>query len=415
MTTTNPDRVTEEVLQLLWSPHRVVIVASPPGGGKTGLVERLAWTQTQVVGSSCLIGSFTNQQADQISDRLTDNWQWPQHDNSPAVQRLQPKSRPAGPVSTNQFSILPRPCAWVSTVHRWGSIRPAQPAGLLIIDEAWQIPYALFAPLTQLAHRIILVGDPGQIPPVVTIDCSRWENDQTGPHRAAPDVLMASRSEIPVIRLPHTRRVPQDTVDVIGGLLYPDQPFSSIAAPQPPLDMSPMGPRWGQASSAGRTLLWCEMPEEEPTAQQRAEVGLSWIRGLVQLGVPPERIGVVCPRVDDVSAQAAVLGEWQSQVFVETAERWQGGETDWILAWHPLGGGASGDFESSPGRLCVMLSRHRRGCVLLADRGTPRRIASLGEAERNVLERGTTASWLIHQQLHQTILDQGRLVPPPLI
>jgi hypothetical protein len=408
------DQTTEKVLQMLWSPHRVIIVASPPGGGKTGLVERLAWTQTQVIGHSCFIASFTNQQADQITERLLNNWQWPQHDSSPAVQRLQPKSRPVGVATTNQFSVLPRPCIWVSTVSKWSSTRPAQPAGLLIIDEAWQIPFAMFAPLTKLASRIIMVGDPGQIDPVVTIDCSRWENDDAGPHLAAPRVLMATRPEIPVVRLPHTRRMPQDTVDLIGHLLYPDQPFNSIAAPQPPLDMTIMGPQWGRASAAGKTLLWCEMPEHEPTAMQRAAVGLSWIRGLVQLGVPPNRIGVVCPHVDDVSAQAAVLGQWQSQVFVETAERWQGGETDWVLAWHPLGGGGSGDFESNPGRLCVMLSRHRRGCVVLADRGTPRRIAVLGEAERNVLDHTTTPGWLIHQQLHQQILDQDRVVPPPL-
>jgi len=409
----DPDQVTEQVLQHLWGPHRVIIVASPPGGGKTGLVERLAWVQTQVIGRSCFIGSFTNQQADQISDRLLGNWQWSQDDTSPAVQRLQPKSRPTGPATTSQFNIFPRPCAWVSTVHRWGSVRPKQPAGLLIIDEAWQIPYALFAPLPSLAHRIILVGDPGQIPPVVTIDCSRWEHDPAGPHRAAPDVLMATRPEIPVIRLPHTRRLPQDTVDVIGKLLYPDQPFSSIADPQPPADLRKMGNEWARAAESGHSLLWCEMPDEEPTAQQRAEVGLSWIRGLVESGVEPDRIGIVCPHVDDVNAQAAVLGSLQPYVYVETAERWQGGENDWILAWHPLGGGASDDFGSSPGRLCVMLSRHRRGCVLLADRGTPRRIASLGESERNVLDQVSAPGWLIHQQLHQKMLDQGRVVPPP--
>lgn len=412
---TDPDTVTEQVLGLLWSPNRVNIVASPPGGGKTGLVERLAWTQTQVVGRTCFIASFTNQQANQIMERLLQNWTWPQHANSPAVQRLQPKSRAPGVATTTQFSVLPHPCAWVSTVSKWGTTRPSQPAGLLIVDEAWQIPYALFAPLTKLADRIILVGDPGQIDPVVTIDCSRWENDEAGPHRAAPSVLMATHPEIPVIRLPHTRRVPQDTVDIIGELLYPDQKFHSIADPHPPLDMSCMGPQWGQTTRAGRTLLWCEMPEEEPSSQQRAAVGLSWIRGLINLGVPPERIGVVCAHKDHVSAQAAVLGQWQSQIYVETAERWQGGETDWILAWHPLGGnGESGDFEANPGRLCVMLSRHRRGCVLLADRGTPRRIAVLGETEHNVLDRASTPSWLIHQQLYHTVVDQHRLVPPPI-
>ena len=41
---------------------------------------------------------------------------------------------------------------------------------VLFVDEAWQLAWADFMLLSQVAGRFVLIGDPGQIPPVVTID-----------------------------------------------------------------------------------------------------------------------------------------------------------------------------------------------------------------------------------------------------
>lgn len=44
----------------------------------------------------------------------------------------------------------------------------------------------------------------------------------------------------------------------------------------------------------------------------------------------------------------------------------QGLEFDVVVAWHPLAGQLTTDeFHLDPGRLCVMLTRHRHGCVVV--------------------------------------------------
>ena len=38
---------------------------------------------------------------------------------------------------------------------------------MLFVEEAWQMAWADFMLLGQVAPRFVLIGDPGQIPPVV--------------------------------------------------------------------------------------------------------------------------------------------------------------------------------------------------------------------------------------------------------
>src|SRR5690606_2286591 len=58
-------------------------------------------------------------------------------------------------------------------------------------------------------------------------------------------------------------------------------------------------------------------------------------------------------------------------VTVDTAERLQGRQADLVFAWHPASGmQASSDFQRDAGRLCVMLSRHKYGAVLVYRDGT---------------------------------------------
>ncbi len=41
-------------------------------------------------------------------------------------------------------------------------------------------------PIASLARRQVLVGDPGQLPPVVSVELERWSHDPSGPHIACP-------------------------------------------------------------------------------------------------------------------------------------------------------------------------------------------------------------------------------------
>ena len=48
--------------------------------------------------------------------------------------------------------------------------------------------------LSAVAPRFVLVGDPGQIPPVVAIDVARWQTSRRPPHAPAPEVILRDRS-----------------------------------------------------------------------------------------------------------------------------------------------------------------------------------------------------------------------------
>lgn len=53
-------------------------------------------------------------------------------------------------------------------------------------------------------------------------------------------------------------------------------------------------------------------------------------------------------------------------VRVDTANKLQGLEFDLVVAWHPLAGLPDADgFHLDPGRLCVMLTRHRHACIVV--------------------------------------------------
>jgi hypothetical protein len=55
-----------------------------------------------------------------------------------------------------------------------------------------------------------------------------------------------------------------------------------------------------------------------------------------------------------------------SAVTVDTANRLQGLTYEVVIAWHPLAGSAITDaFHLDPGRLCVLLTRHRHACIVV--------------------------------------------------
>ena len=55
-----------------------------------------------------------------------------------------------------------------------------------------------------------------------------------------------------------------------------------------------------------------------------------------------------------------------SGVTVDTANRLQGLTFELVVAWHPLAGSTTtDDFHLDPGRLCVLLTRHRHACIVV--------------------------------------------------
>jgi AAA domain len=119
----------------------------------------------------------------------------------------------------------------------------------------------------------------------------------------------------------------------------------------------------------------------------------------------PARIAIGVSHTDQVdqirvALDAAGLGE----VVVSTANRLQGLEFDLVIAWHPLAGlpDAPDGFHLDPGRLCVLLTRHRHACIVVGRTGDrafldgipPSTPAYLGWDPDPVLD-----GWSVHQQV----------------
>ena len=122
----------------------------------------------------------------------------------------------------------------VATTARWLWINERDyTADVCIADEAWQMTYADLGGLGPLSAQVVLVGDPGQIAPVVTGDSRRWQDWSAGPHRAAPEALMAAYPDsVTRLRLPHTWRLGPQTTALIQPAFYAELPFTSARPPR---------------------------------------------------------------------------------------------------------------------------------------------------------------------------------------
>jgi hypothetical protein len=59
-----------------------------------------------------------------------------------------------------------------------------------------------------------------------------------------------------------------------------------------------------------------------------------------------------------------------ADVVVNTANKLQGLEFDFVVCWHPLAGLPEADtFHLEAGRLCVICTRHRHACAVVGRRG----------------------------------------------
>jgi hypothetical protein len=91
-------------------------------------------------------------------------------------------------------------------------------------------------------------------------------------------------------------------------------------------------------------------------------------------GVPvtAERIAIGAAHRDQVAAIRSFLAPEGAGITVDTANRLQGREYDVTIVLHPLSGRRDATaFHLESGRLCVLTSRHRHACIVVARAGIP--------------------------------------------
>jgi hypothetical protein len=285
----------------------------------------------------------------------------------------------------------------VATTARWLWVNERDcSADVCIVDEAWQLTYADLGGLGPLSGQVVLVGDPGQIAPVVTGDTTRWREWATGPQRPAPAAIEAAYPEaVTRLRLTHTYRLGPRTAALIQPAFYPDLPFESARAPRsleldsqnvPELDMElvqtvagPGDPALTTAAAARvRQLLGAVLATDGNEAPRRLTAA---------------DIAVITPHVEQASAMASRLADIPG-LLIGTANQAQGLEREAVVVLHPLAGyRETPAFATDLGRLCVALSRHRTHATVIADADTA------GVLRHARAENPQDAALMVHEQV----------------
>jgi hypothetical protein len=416
---------------------RGVVVTAPAGAGKTHMVTTSVG-RARERGLRIAVGAPTNEQAFGLVRSIAENYCRrgagrtvtfvpASHVSLPDAVRALPGVRELPAAQAQREGLI------VGTLDKLGdAFSRGSLSGFdaLFIDESYQADSAKYFAVGGLAPLHLLVGDGGQISPFATIDdpC-RWRGLPEDPLQTAVGVLLRNHPDTPVHPMPITRRLDGRAVGV-ARLFYPDLTFGPVVLP------GVRELRLRKAGGAGRRLDaaldlaaregWAhiELPRAAVLQADPEAVGL--VADLVGrlfergpearcerqptlVGLQPRQVAVGVSHNDQKDLlRVALDARGLNGVVVETANKLQGLEFEVVFVWHPLAGLPEADgFHLDPGRLCVLLTRHRQACVvvgrcgddaLLEERLPPPTPAYLGCDPDPVLD-----GWEIHRQVFEAI------------
>lgn len=428
------DEVRRHLLEAVADEEPLIVVKAPPGSGKTRLIlEAAALLRNH--GKRVAIAAQTNSQANDICRRMAAEFpfqvtrfysgsQSTQEDLGASVDWVQDKAvLPGGP------SVV------VGTSAKWGLIDLADAFDWLLIDEAWQLAEADFMLLREVAPRFVLVGDPGQIPPVVTVDTARWATTELPPHRPAPELILGAQDSLPVVELalPASRRLPFDSAEVVN--IFYDFGFESWAGPGDrsvtlgsPNGADPVDDAIDLLVSGSLVALTVPTPPEGPPLEEDREVAELAARvatRLVERGaelvidgarrqLQQRDVGLTAThRRMNARITEALPATMANDVMVDTPERWQGLERPIMISVHPISGVIEPTaFDLETGRLCVMASRHQAGLIIVTRDHLPTTLAELTpSAEQHVgLPDVVGHGHARHEEFWGRLVDDNRVL-----
>ena len=414
---------------------RAVVVTAPAGAGKSHLVTT-AVERTRARGLRVAVAAPTNEQAFGLVRTIAQR-HCARGSQSvtfvPARARSLPDEiRTLPGVQEKEAKFVSGDALIVATLSKLGdafSRRTLAPFDVLLLDEAYQADSARYYAAAGLAPVHLLVGDGGQISPFTTTDDpGRWRGLPEDPLQTAVGVLRRNHPDTPVHGLPITRRLDGRAARV-ARLFYPELCFAPAVLPGVrQLRLHPAaapGPRERTLDAALDRAArdgWAHVELPPSTVLQADPEAIDLLADLVRrlldrgsevccerqpgpATLQPEQVAVGVSHNDQKDLlRVALAGRGLGGVVVETANKLQGLEFEVVFAWHPLAGLSEADgFHLDPGRLCVLLTRHRQACIvvgrasdrdLLADRVPPPTPAYLGWDPDPLLD-----GWEIHPQV----------------
>jgi hypothetical protein len=347
-----PGSKTAKVLAHVWRGGELTIVDAPPGSGKTSLVSNIVANLATRAQMHILVAMPTRAQCLALAHRLATELSI---DNIKIdMKDVEPEDLPEGYDAKRHTTHIP--LVTIATLAK-AKFMDRSNIDLLVVDEAYQATHALVAQAKTDIPQVLMVGDPGQIGPVVTVDTSIWSGQKDAPHLPAPLVTHGSK-DVERFSLDVTYRLGATTVKVIAPIYK--FPFASAR------------PLRSAVTNDGEITNEIESVEVEhsdevdnldclATMVSRAAsfVGGSLVEGDETRELRAEDIALVVSRNSQVSILTGMSRSLGHDFVIGTADRLQGGEWPVVMALDPMYG-ANGESEhnQSIGRLCVMVSRH---------------------------------------------------------
>lgn len=302
----------------------------------------------------------------------------------------------------------------------------------LLVDESYQADSAKYFAAAGLAPVHFLVGDSGQISPFSTMpNPNRWRGLPEDPLQTAIGVLCRNHPSTKIFKLPITRRL-DSRAAAVAKAFYPDLPFRPAVLP------GVREVRFRRIASVDRQLRafdaaidtaalngWAYLKIPKAPALAADPKMVAAIVGFVErlfkrrpesrcelasfTEISRARLAIGVAHNDQKDVLRVALAErGLGDVIVETANKLQGLEFELLIAWHPLAGLCEPDaFHLDPGRLCVLLTRHRQACIvfgyvgdeeLVEDQLPPSTPAYLGDDHDPLLD-----GWEVHQQVFRAL------------
>lgn len=361
-----------KALYSVWSGTAVTVVDSPPGAGKTTLVTQLVSYLKERSDLKIIIACPTRRGAYDIAERIGVEL-GPDKEGNPQIALSVSGMTPPEGVSAGGSGTAGRNLPLVRTVASCKSSNPPV-CDLMIVDEAYQVTFADISAAADGADQLLMVGDPGQIGPVVTADVSAFRGHDIAPQMRAPEVF-AKKDYTEVHALNATYRLGQETVDAIS-CLY-SFPFTSARPDRHLTDED------GDRVSEIVPLLVnpASTFDDLDTMVEVAEYAAGLIGvDLVEYDLDnqpftrplkAEDVAIVVAHNAQSSSITAVLRSLNADgIFVGTADKMQGGQWHSVVAVDPfIGYTSAGSHQLAPGRLCVMASRHMTHLTWVHDGG----------------------------------------------
>jgi AAA domain len=380
-----------------------VVVDSPPGAGKSTLVVTAA-SRLADAGERVIVIAQTNEQVDDLTERLAISRPDLRIGRICATEYTPPArvvshANVASATAADDLADCP---VIVGTAHKWARVK-ATSWPWAIIDEAYQMRSDLLLQVAGLFERGLFVGDPGQLDPFSTITTERWTGLTWDPMQSAVAVLLRHNPDIPVHRLPVSWRLPASAAPLVAEAFYPFTGFrSATVAGQRTMQFSTSafcanacdealdtaaGAGWALYQLPGRHTV---RTDAEAVAACAALAARVLQRGAIFRSertvepqpATPARIAVGTAHRDQAQAIRAALAGGYPGITVDTANSLQGREFDLVIVLHPLSGRRDATaFHLEAGRLCVLTSRHRHACIVVARAGIPELLDSHPSAE----------------------------------